>query len=98
MQSEFFKTKLKATANELHQEKTQLRCYEDILLTGNCYNKTIMKRVVKNNVNFKIPCKMEINEEICKSFGNGRKVMKLWIITLQFQLKKQNKQTNKLIY
>ena len=41
---------------------------------------------------------MEINEEHCKSFGNGRKVMKLWIITLQFQLKKQNKQTNKIIY
>ena len=38
---------------------------------------------------------MEINEENCKTFGNGRKVMKLWIITLQFQLKKQNKQTNK---
>ena len=38
---------------------------------------------------------MGINEEDCKSFGNGRKVMKLWIITLQFQLKKQNKQTNK---
>ena len=38
---------------------------------------------------------MGINEENCKSFGNGRKVMKLWIITLQFQLKKQNKQTNK---
>ena len=36
---------------------------------------------------------MEINEEICKSFGNKRKLMKLWIITLQFQLKKQNKQT-----
>ena len=36
---------------------------------------------------------MEINEEHCKSFGNGRKVMKLWIITLQFQLKKENKQT-----
>ena len=38
---------------------------------------------------------MEINEENCKSFGNSRKVMKLWIITLQFQLKKQSKQTNK---
>ena len=38
---------------------------------------------------------METNEENCKSFGNGRKVMKLWIITLQFHLKKQNKQTNK---
>ena len=36
---------------------------------------------------------MEINEENCKSFGNGRKVMKLWIITPQFKLKKQNKQT-----
>ena len=31
---------------------------------------------------------MEINEENWKSFGNGRKVMKLWVITLQFQLKK----------
>ena len=42
--------------------------------------------------------KMEINQENCKPFGNGRKVMKLWIITLQVQLKKkseQNKQTDK---
>ena len=39
--------------------------------------------------------KMEINEENCKSFENGRKVMKLLIITPQFQLMKQNKQTNK---
>ena len=38
---------------------------------------------------------MEINEENCKSFENGRKVMKLLIITPQFQLMKQNKQTNK---
>ena len=38
---------------------------------------------------------MEINEENCKPFGNSRKVMKLWIITLQIKLKKQNKQTNK---
>ena len=38
---------------------------------------------------------MEINEENCKPFGNRRKVMKLWIITLQIKLKKQNKQTNK---
>ena len=38
---------------------------------------------------------MEINEENCKSFENGRKVMKLWITALQFQLKKQNKQINK---
>ena len=36
---------------------------------------------------------MEINEEQFKSFANERKLMKLWIITLQFQLKKQNKQT-----
>ena len=36
---------------------------------------------------------MRINEENCKSFGNGKKVMKLWVITLQFQLKKKtNKQ------
>ena len=41
---------------------------------------------------------METNEENCKSIGNGRKVIKLWIITLQFQFKKQNKQTNKIIY
>ena len=32
---------------------------------------------------------MEINEKHCRSFGNGGKVMKLWIITLQFQFKKQ---------
>ena len=38
---------------------------------------------------------MEINEENCEPFENGRKVMKLWIINLQIQLKKQNKQTNK---
>ena len=38
---------------------------------------------------------MEINEENCKPFGNRRKVMKLWIITLQIKLKKQNKQKNK---
>ena len=39
---------------------------------------------------------MEINEENCKFFPKGRKVMKLRIITLQFQLNKQNiKQTNK---
>ena len=38
---------------------------------------------------------MEINEENCKSFENGRKVMKLLIITPQFQLMKQNKQINK---
>ena len=29
-------SKFKATANELHQRKTQLRWYEDTLLTGNC--------------------------------------------------------------
>ena len=37
--------------------------------------------------------KMEVNEKHCQSFGNLRKVMNLWIITLQFQLKKRNKQT-----
>ena len=31
-----FSANFKAIANELHQEKTQLRWYEDILLTGNC--------------------------------------------------------------
>ena len=31
-----FSAKFKATPNELHQEKTQLRWYKDILLTGNC--------------------------------------------------------------
>ena len=41
---------------------------------------------------------MEINQENCKSFGNERKAMKLWIITIQPQLKKQNKQTNKIVY
>ena len=37
-----------------------------------------------------------VKEENCKPFGNWRKIMRLWIITLQFQLKKKtNKQTNK---
>ena len=31
-----FSAKFKATANELYQEKTKLRWYEDILLTGKC--------------------------------------------------------------
>ena len=31
-----FSAKFKAIANKLHQEKTQLRWYEDIRLTGNC--------------------------------------------------------------
>ena len=40
---------------------------------------------------------MEINEENSNPLANGRKVMKLWIITLQFQLKKKqtNQPTNK---
>ena len=38
---------------------------------------------------------MDINEGNCKPSGNGRKVMMLWNITLQIQLKKQNKQTKK---
>ena len=37
---------------------------------------------------------MEINDANCKPFENRRKVIKLWIITLQIQLKKQRKQTN----
>ena len=36
---------------------------------------------------------MVINKENRKPFGNGRRVMKLWSITLQLQLKKQTKQT-----
>ena len=32
-----FSAKFKVTANELRLGKTQLNCYEDILLTGNCY-------------------------------------------------------------
>ena len=39
--------------------------------------------------------KMGISEENCKSFGNRRKVMKLWFITLQFQLKKKIKKQTK---
>ena len=40
---------------------------------------------------------MGINEEDCKSFGNKRKVMKLWIITQQFQLKKKTNKQNNLL-
>ena len=32
-----FLAMFKATANELRQEKSQLRCYEDIVLTGYCH-------------------------------------------------------------
>ena len=38
---------------------------------------------------------MAIYEENGKPFGNGKKVMKLWIITQQVRLKKQNKQAKK---
>ena len=38
---------------------------------------------------------MEINEEICKSFGNGGKVRKFWIITIEFRLKKKKTNTKK---
>ena len=38
---------------------------------------------------------MEINEKNCEPFWNWWRVMKLWIINLQIQLKKQYKQTNK---
>ena len=31
-----YSANFRATANELRQEKNQIRCYEDILLTGNC--------------------------------------------------------------
>ena len=33
-----FSAKFKAIANELRQEKTPLRWYEDILLSGNYHN------------------------------------------------------------
>ena len=57
-----FSGKFKVTTNELSQEKTQQRCYENI--------------------------EMEINGEKFKSLRKGRKLMKMWIITLQFQFKK----------
>ena len=38
---------------------------------------------------------MEINEESCKSFGNGGKVRKFWIITIEFRLKKKKTNTKK---
>ena len=41
---------------------------------------------------------MGINGEKLESFENGRKLMNSWIITLQFQVKNQNKQTNKRLY
>ena len=54
----------------------------------------MVKKQCKTQNKMKNYVKMEINEENCKSFEKGRKVMKLWIITLQFQFKKQNKETN----
>ena len=41
---------------------------------------------------------MGINGEKLKAFENERKLMNSWIITLQFQVKNQNKQTNKRLY
>ena len=41
--------------------------------------------------------KMEINEENCKCFGNGSKVMKLWIITHNFSSRNKCKQTKQSI-
>ena len=41
---------------------------------------------------------MGINGEKLKAFENGRKLMNSWIITLQFHVKNQNKQTNKRLY
>ena len=40
---------------------------------------------------------MGLSEEDCKSFGNGRKVIKLWVITLQFKLKKKTNKQNNLL-
>ena len=34
---DLFSAKFKAATNELYKAKTQLKCYKDILLTGNCY-------------------------------------------------------------
>ena len=56
--------------------------------------KLVVKKQYKIQNKIQNYVKMGISEENCKSFGNRRKVMKLWIITLQFQLKKKtNKQT-----
>ena len=56
--------------------------------------KIVVKKQCKIQNKMKNYVKIGINEEDCKSFGNGRKVMKLWIITPQFKLKKRtNKQT-----
>ena len=39
-----FITKFQVTADELAQERTQLRCYKDTLLTGNCHKICQIKR------------------------------------------------------
>ena len=88
----------------------RLRGYKDILLAGNCqkicWNKFVIKLVAKKKKKKKRSkiqnqmwnyVEIEINEENCKPFRNWRKVLRLWIITLQFQLKKQSKQNNLLI-
>ena len=76
-----FSAKFNATANDLDQEKTQLRCHEDILYTGNCYKiclkKSIIERVVKSNINFKIKCnimlKLKKMMKIVSLLGTGEK-------------------------
>ena len=57
-----FSAKFKATANELRQERTQLRYYQDILLTGNCHkiceNRLIIKAVATKIVKLKMKYKI----------------------------------------
>ena len=76
---------------------------QDIVLTVKCHkiseSKFIIKGVTKEQSKtrneMQIYVKITINEENCQPFGNWRKAMRLWIITLQLTLNKQSKQTNK---
>ena len=57
-----FSAKFKATANELCQEKSQkgstMTFCSLVTAIKFCYHKSIIKRVVKNNVKLKIKCKI----------------------------------------
>ena len=72
-----FSAKFKDTANELRQEK--IHC--DKICQNKSNNKTSCKKQCRIQDKMQNYVKMEINEENCNTFGKGKKIMKLWIIT-----------------
>ena len=59
-----FITKFQVTADELAQERTQLRCYEDTLLTGNCHKICQIKK--QNKQTNKPRLEKPVQEKSCQ--------------------------------